>query len=162
MLTQMALLDFMPLFTKLPWTTQMVAPFLKWSSKIRPIWLSLILWYWELVFTQRMHHSSMFWQKIIWRRWQIRLDRSQVSVQAAFTSWENRRNQCRTCSEHQRASLWWSCFLRQPKRQKTHFWLLSSKFWAKMHLVLRNAPKNLQQCELCAKLSLARSWEQNS
>jgi hypothetical protein len=29
MLTQMALLDFMPLFTKLPWTTQMVAPFLK-------------------------------------------------------------------------------------------------------------------------------------
>lgn len=29
MLTQMAMLDFMPLFTKLPWTSQIVAPFLK-------------------------------------------------------------------------------------------------------------------------------------
>lgn len=29
MLTQMAMLDFMPLFTKLAWTAQVVAPFLK-------------------------------------------------------------------------------------------------------------------------------------
>ena len=28
-LTQMALLDFLPLFTKLPWTAQLVAPFLQ-------------------------------------------------------------------------------------------------------------------------------------
>ena len=28
-LTQMALLDFMPLFTKLPWTVDLLAPFLK-------------------------------------------------------------------------------------------------------------------------------------
>jgi hypothetical protein len=35
-LTQLALLDFMPLFTKLPWTTQLIAPFMKAIFEVQP------------------------------------------------------------------------------------------------------------------------------